>query len=223
MILESQLIKKHQPLYNRKLRYAYKVITLHKIMLPNRILSLTFRETERIRPNDLENIVGVFKSRKEVISYLTDLAKSNGLCPRYLNLEKPARAAPCFWSQLGWCRGVCCGRETPARYNLRVLEALGRVSIRKWPFPGPVLIRESEGHDHRGYIIDRWCLVAEADFDRDNLNVSEYDGTFDNDTYRILVRFIGNPKNAGRITPLLPGSLQKSGLPAVWQTHQIVP
>jgi DNA polymerase III subunit epsilon len=124
------------------------------------------------------------------------------LCPKLLGLEKTKRA--CFQSQLGKCDGACEGDETAASYNERFDAAFERQRIAAWPYQGAVLISEQHPsvEGTTGYVIDQWCLVARLrEFEDGSRESTEEAQTFDLDRYKIIKRYLDNPRNRRQVVP----------------------
>jgi DNA polymerase III subunit epsilon len=175
LLLESELIKKHQPLYNRKLRNASK-----QLFLGCETDKDGFKRTtvSNYAPNQ---ILGVFKSQKQVRDALESLADEHKLCKKLLGIEKTTRS--CFGYHLGKCKGACVGEENPVMYNLRFDMAFIKTKVKSWPFNGPVVLKEGRSR----YLIDNWrykLLDSARDLGFDG------NGMFDMDSYRILSSFI---------------------------------
>ena len=188
-LLESRLIKKLMPVYNRALRRkrelvlalpqentaGYKTVILKPAVLPG-------------RPEDFTGCLGIFKSRRQAQSALLQICSDNGLCPRLMGLQKSAGA--CFDYHLGKCSGACMGREPVLKYNLRFLGAFSDKPFKPWPFPGPIQIIEESGNTNQAFIVDNWCVVEGGP---DNIP------GFDLDTYRILYRYLDDPRHMAGI------------------------
>ncbi|HSW48281.1 MAG TPA: exonuclease domain-containing protein, partial [Candidatus Saccharimonadales bacterium] len=199
LLLESTMIKTHQPFFNRRLRASRKMTILIKQTDKNGYHTTETREIEKIDISDIDNIIGVFKSRKQLKDFLYILSKDYHLCPKLLNLEKTKDA--CFSYQLGQCYGACKNAESNLKYNLRFDEAFYKHKIRPWKFDGPIIIKEvNDAKD--GFVIDKWCLLGKVNADSDLESISsEY--IFDLDTYKILSRFISKKENDKKLTRMI--------------------
>lgn len=198
LLLESTLIKKHQPLYNRMLRRARKMIILTRVLNSDGYLSVKVKEVESIDIEDQENVLGTFKSMKQLTEHLYKLSKEFELCPRLLGIEKTRKR--CFYSDLGICKGACSGRELNIKYNVRFEEAFYKYKIKQWKFDGPIVIKET-GDSEEAFVIDKWCLLGSAK-NADELQNLSKDYIFDLDTYKILTKFILRPTKNLSINPL---------------------
>lgn len=146
------------------------------------------------------DLYGLFASPREARRALTQIATDQGLCPLILGLEDGVADRLCFAQRVGKCRGACAGREPPSMHGARLLAALARQKLLRWPFAGPALLREGRSeNDKRDYahVIDRWRYLGTATCDDDlHALLDARLPAFDRDTYRLLL------KHAGRLSPL---------------------
>jgi len=117
LLLESEEIKKHKPLYNR-MRKADEFT--HAIE--------TFRSAEgliqfRILPADeCEQPMLSFNTYSTACERLESWIEEYELCLRYCGLT--AEDAVCFHHQIRKCRGICAGEEEQGTYNARAEKVL---------------------------------------------------------------------------------------------------
>lgn len=139
LLLESQLIKTHMPVFNRRLRRVKKlaglVVTTSKGYY--HLSTAYFNEDEL---TEHPEIYGAFKSKKQAESTVLQLVRTHRLCPKLCQLEK--MSGPCFSLQLKRCFGACIQQETSDAYNQRVMSALNAFKNITWPFCGPIAIFE---------------------------------------------------------------------------------
>lgn len=192
LLLEATLVKKMQPLYNRQLRYAYKLLAVKKNTTGQNYHSLTTSNLQDVPIEDLNQVLGIFKSKRELRDFLLAIAKEYNLCPKLLNLEKIK--GNCFNYHLNLCFGACSGKELFLKYNLRFDEAFYKTKIKDWPFKGPVGIKE-ESQKKELFIIDKWCVLGKIEDESQSLEDLRQDYLFDTDTYKILNRYINNNKD----------------------------
>ena len=190
LLREADLVKRLQPLHNRRLRrHADPVVAIlrrgpdgfHEIGLASA------SDPDAWAGNQCH---GPFGDRRAAQRFLRSLVRDHGLCARRLGLEQGRGERPCFARQLGRCRGACTGEEAPVQFNLRLMEALESRRISTWPWNGPVAIPEADPVSGREetHIVDRWRYLGTA---RDHQEVhaileSGSAGTFDRDHYRVL-------------------------------------
>jgi DNA polymerase-3 subunit epsilon len=194
LLLESTLIKKMQPLHNRLLRNAYKLIVLKSALTDDGYKRLYWETLNTIDTESLENVMAVFKNEKQAKEFLRGLSDFYFLCDKLTGLEKTSTG--CFSYKLGKCKGACIKKENPTFYNLRFDEAFFKTKIKKWPYDGPIIIKEKDTEKEVGYVLDNWCYKGTVNvFDQEISYNHNDDLLFDYDTYKILNRFLANPKN----------------------------
>ena len=198
LIRESLLIKQLQPLYNRVLRNSKALVVLKKTLDKNGYFQAKMEMVKKLLPEELTQIIGIYKSKRQAIDELQNLAKEHTLCLKLLGLEKTNNT--CFGYQLKTCKGACVGKELTAKYNVRFLEAFGKNRIAKWPFEGAIIIREKDDLEelYEEFTTNQWCLLHVAN----NIQKVTYDhaGYFDKDIYTILRRYMRNLNNLKNIS-----------------------
>lgn len=214
LLLESQMVKEKQPLYNRKLRKAEKLLLAKGSYDARGYLNVSLEEAYGLEPSELSSTLAVYTRRGRARDSLNDIQKLYELCPKLLGLEKSKGA--CFLSQLHKCRGACAERETPEMYNRRVALAFERQRIREWPYSSPILLQERSsetGNAVSGVIVDQWCVIAEVSQDTDcEPQITTHRKTFDLDTYKILQEFLFTKMHKLKIQPLSGQQLQQFGI-----------
>lgn len=199
LLLESTLIKEQKPLYNRLLRESRKMPILLKTTDANGFNSVEIKELDLVDISEIENILGVFRTIKQTKEFLHTVAKEYSLCPRLLGLEKGKGL--CFYYHLGQCKGACNGQELNLKYNIRFDAGFYNKKIRPWRFDSPIIIKELGGREE-SHLVDKWCYlgsIKDESFDLESLR-KEY--RFDYDTYKILNKFIMDPRNEKKIKVL---------------------
>ncbi len=199
LILESELIKKMQPLYNRKLRYARKLTYLRKKINADGYFTAELKDGEEIKSDEIEEILGIFKSKKSAKEHLANLVKEHSLCENLLGLQKTIK--PCFSYRLGWCKGACSKKENAALYNARFIMAFAKTKLQSWPFKGPILIKEKKDDIGEAMLFDKWCYLGKYgehvyEENNDTTTLSDFD------VYKILQRFFKEKNNYKKITTL---------------------
>lgn len=195
LLLESTLIKKHQPLYNKVLRTKRQLIILKQIKDEDGYEKVIMETVSTIDPLSLNTILGVFKNVRSAKDFLISLAKTHFLCEKLLGLEKTTKS--CFGQRLGRCFGACIKKESALKYNIRFLTAFAGAKFQSWPFGGPILIQEKQEQDdkHEFFVIDQWCFLGSIKKSEDSVNeMLKQEYSFDLDTYKILHRFFKSEK-----------------------------
>jgi DNA polymerase III subunit epsilon len=191
LVLESQLIKKMLPIYNKKSRIKRELIAIKKRLTKEGFEECFLEPISFINPDELDTFLGFFRSRKQAKTFLADLAKTHSLCEKLLGIEKTNGA--CFAYRLGRCRGACVGREQPLTYNLRSITAFATSKILPWPFKEAIIIEEQEVQGrHEYFAVDNWCVVGNVVIDENGNKKSNIDErvTFDLDLYKILKSYL---------------------------------
>jgi DNA polymerase III subunit epsilon len=186
LLLESQLVKQHQPLYNKKLRRTEKLLLAKHAPGETGHLLVSLEEASHVLPEDIPGILAIYQHRGRARDALNRMAKEHDLCPKLLGLEKSKGA--CFSYQLHKCRGACVDAEPAQAYNERLLAAFARSRIEHWPFNGPILVQEkTDSQRSHGIIVDQWCVIGEIEQEPDcSPRLNTRPRVFDLDTYTII-------------------------------------
>lgn len=159
----------------------------------------------------LGSLHGVFRSRAAATAALRELALKHELCFVASGLEDTQGA--CYGRQVNRCRGACIGRESRAQHALRLGEALARLTTARWPYAGPVAVREENDERCELHVIDRWCYLGSARNEAEvhELLAASREPEFDLTTYRILTRFLGSGRTRANVMLLAtPASYRSS-------------
>lgn len=203
LLLESQLVKELQPIYNRQLRRMSKLILARSKTDENGYVRVVLEEASSINPDGTDTVLSVYATRGKARSSLEDILRLYDLCPKLMGFEKGAGS--CFLYQLKKCRGACIGEEPTAAYNERLAIAFERRKIQHWPYKSPVLMAEKvPGLEQvSALVVDQWCVIGrlkqepycEAEF-------IQSDKVFDLDTYKILQAFMSKKLPRLSIQPI---------------------
>ncbi|WP_157956754.1 hypothetical protein [Salinicola halimionae] len=186
-LLEADLIKRWVPLYNRQLRKRVRMVSWNWPEGDDRPVLTDGQWVVTARTQ----FYGLFRNRRDAQMTLRDIATDESLCRRVLGLE--AGSGRCFGYQIGRCHGACCGTESLEDHAVRARDAMERLRIENWPWPGRVAFRETNRHGEAGlHIVDHWHYQGSVERLED-LEVLPDTRGFDIDTYRILNRFIAAP------------------------------
>ena len=195
LLLEAQLIKQQQPLYNQKLRRN------------SQLCALRLREgvPEVVHSRDMDfamepDLYGLYGSRTSALQGLRELADMHKLCYSALGLEKLAKGRACFRAMLNHCNGVCCGRENPVDHQQRLLSALETLRVATWPYPGAIGLQERSDDMQQIHVVRNWCYLGSADTHQQARKLAKVAAGFDADGYKILCRPILT--GTARIVPL---------------------
>lgn len=209
LLLEAKEIKTRQPLFNRRLR---RVSTLYTLQL--------HEDTEGVlRPEIIEapsasrdrRMHGLFPSKKKARNALIDTGKQFGLCDHVIITPAPLNG-PCMGRQLKHCKGLCTGDWSAAQHNVSLMDALGSLALKAWPYPGPAALIEYRNPDDEAspytlFLLDNWCVLAtltgHGEPDWETLVETPTDiGLLDKDIYRYLLRVVFKPPREVRLVGL---------------------
>ena len=205
LLLEARLVKERKPTENRKLRETEAVFGLRYDPTKKRGPVLVREALNGADPAGWDAVYGAFRTKKEADNALRELALLYKLCPRRIGTE-PWGDGACMAHQMKRCAGVCCGKETHAEHDERLLKVLESLRIRRWPWDGPVAVREHHPDTGRSavHVVDRWCLLGSVSDEAELGSLLEAlpPRRFDLDTYRILQRWLDTPAGRSAVTPL---------------------
>jgi len=168
LLLESQLIKKLLPLYNKMSRIKHELISIRSKINADGYQECFIEPVTTITPDDLPNLLGVFKSKKQAKTFLAEIAKEHKLCERLLGLESASwrSKGECFAYRLNRCNGACSNKENPLVYNMRSLMAFSKSKIQAWPFKEQIVIEEQALNGTKDYfLINNWCYLGKITLD----------------------------------------------------------
>ena len=198
LLLESQLIKQKNPLYNIRLRRIRNLCSL-QLSNDNGFLTPEVVTGKDLGLGQVEGLYGLFSSVHSAQNKLRELADPYRLCLGLLGLEKIS-ARGCFGLQLKTCLGACARLESRSEHDARLLEALEALKVHAWPYAGPIDLVEQQGDWVQRHRIQNWRYVGTwcSKSTGYPVNVQK---SFDLDTYKILVK------------PIMMGSLPFEFLP----------
>ena len=183
LLLEAQLIKQQQPVYNQKLRRNRQLCALR----------LRDGTPEIVYTGDMDfatapDLYGLYSSRTSALQALQDLADMHLLCHGVLGLEKLAKGRACFRSMLKRCNGVCCGRESSVDHAQRLQNALESLRIATWPYLAAIGLQERWDDLQQIHVVHNWCYLGSADTMAQARKLAQVAAGFDVDGYKILCR-----------------------------------
>jgi DNA polymerase-3 subunit epsilon len=146
-------------------------------------------------PGPAADLFGPFRSRHDALAALRGLSREHLLCPQVLGLEEGSGACSAY--PLGQCRGICAGQEPRAPHTLRLAQALARLRLPAWPFPGPVAILEEDPFStHRElHVAHHWRYLGSAGSPAEAYELAAGGANppaFDVDIFRVLARALAD-------------------------------
>jgi DNA polymerase III subunit epsilon len=197
LLLEASLVKARQPIHNRRLRRQADLCAWQLVDdgLGGWRPELVYARD--LDPGQQDNLFGFFTSRAAAVKALRTLAEEHNLCQVFLGLEKGRSGQPCFGYQLKRCRGACVGSEARGMHGARLMAALHKLKVARWPYPGPVGIREGDAI----HVVDGWCYLGMAKDEGEVWTLLESGKpAFDLDVFKILQKAMAKSK----LMPLSP-------------------
>nr|WP_318381937.1 excinuclease Cho [uncultured Enterobacter sp.] len=183
LLLEAQLIKEQQPLFNKRLRRNRQLCSL---LLHDDKPQVVY--AKEIDFSSQPGLYGLFANRRTALQTLQSIADEQKLCYGLLGLESLTRGRGCFRSALNRCAGACCGKESVEAHHTRLREAMVRMRLICWPWQGAVALKESHGEMTQFHIIHNWLwLGSVASLDAAS-GLQRASAKFDQDGYKILCK-----------------------------------
>jgi DNA polymerase-3 subunit epsilon len=204
LILESRKVKELQPIFNRKLR---RVSTFYSIRLEAGSDGILAPQVFPIveMPLNREKLYGLFPSQKKAQHAIQSICDEHRLCYQVCGIEK-INGRACSSHQLKKCKGYCVGKHLALQHNVKLLEGLGALALKTWPYTGPVSIAEKDPSGSEKYLlVDNWCAIGVADSpeDFDEIVKSNFNPQIDRDTYRYLVSSVFSKNSSVAIKPIV--------------------
>ncbi len=187
LLLEAQMIKLQQPIFNQKLRRNQQLCSFQ----------LTGHEPQVVYSRDVDfatqpHLFGLFASRHAALEALRAMADQHQLCYGALGLEKLPLGKACFRAAIKQCAGVCRGDESLSAHTERLMASLNAVRVNCWPHPGAVGLLEQDAELTQIHVVHHWCYLGSAPSVEAARQLSQQARQippgFDADGYKILCR-----------------------------------
>ncbi|MEN0616873.1 excinuclease Cho [Klebsiella indica] len=183
LLLEAQLIKTQQPLFNKRLRQNRQLCALR----------LTDARPQVVYARELDfshesNLYGLFANRRAALQALQKIADGHRLCYGLMGLEPLSRGRACFRSALGRCAGACCGKERPEDHHQRLLANMEKMRLVCWPWAGAIALEEKSDDMTQYHIIHNWLWLGAVDSLSHAPALTRLSAKFDHDGYKILCK-----------------------------------
>jgi DNA polymerase-3 subunit epsilon len=155
-----------------------------------------------------DDLFGLYMNRREATQALRKLAEAHHLCYTQLGLGEPNKEGACVGYKQKLCRGTCIGKEAVSLHSVRLMTALAKFKLKKWPYKGPIALveRDEFGMREDFHLVANWRYLGTVQNEQalyEGLETSDKTA-FDPDIYRILNKFI----RAGKVRIItLPASL----------------
>lgn len=194
LLLEAQMIKLQQPLFNKRLRKNRQLCSLR--LDDQRPQVVSAREVDF---SHTPNLFGLFASRRAALEALQKIADQHQLCYGLLGLESVTAGRGCFRAALKRCAGACCGKESVEAHQQRLRVALDALRVQCWPWPGAVGVVEERPGQKQIHVINNWLYLGSVSELADATALTSTPPGFDSDGYKILCK----PLISGRL-PVIP-------------------
>ena len=122
LLLESDEIKKHKPIYNRMQRrtaFSYALTSFQDVA--------GYMHLHLEKSSIGCDPVTTFHNLDEGKAFIEEMIDKYNLCQKFCGLYESAGA--CFYQQVGKCQGACTGNEAPEKYNERVKKLIDYCSL----------------------------------------------------------------------------------------------
>tara|TARA_B110000285_G_scaffold89281_1_gene102408 strand:+ start:586 stop:1956 length:1371 start_codon:yes stop_codon:yes gene_type:complete len=128
LLLESQLIKKHIPKYNKTFHRNKPPFGLFLYRDGNDYIRFYIGQVAKLTDIPL----ATFSSKKEGDEYMEKIVAENNLCKKLCDLYKTNSA--CFQYEIKECKGACIQEESSLAYNDRCQRLIDTLSLKKESF-----------------------------------------------------------------------------------------
>ncbi|RJK64629.1 excinuclease Cho [Serratia marcescens] len=183
LLLEAQLIKQQQPLFNKRLRRSKQLCALRL-----QADTVTIAHAKEIDFAVTPHLYGLFANRHAALEKLRAIADEHRLCYGKLGIDKLPAGRACFRYSLRKCAGACCGVESAQEHTQRLSAALEQLRIACWPFAGRVALEE-QGETLRQYhVIHNWFYLGSVSSLAQAQRLQSAASHFDSDGYKILCK-----------------------------------
>jgi DNA polymerase-3 subunit epsilon len=192
LLRESEIIKKHQPPFNRDQRntmYLYGIFC--------------YNDKNGYRRLSLENISNgnnpllSFSNKMEAMVFLDKLVAQYSLCQKMCGIHKTK--GPCFYYHMKRCRGACAGKESPKVYNRRVEQAIRQFD---YAFPSFLIIGKGRQKNEKSVVaVENGVFKGFGYFDPDitgdsaeQIKAALQSKEDNQDVRRIIIRYLKQNK-----------------------------
>ncbi|MCH2224394.1 MAG: GIY-YIG nuclease family protein [Crocinitomicaceae bacterium] len=128
LLLESRLIKQHQPIFNRALKRDKFPFGLYQYIDEKGYIHFVINKVSTMQEHPLTS----FSTKKEGVSYLEKTIQEYSLCQKLCNLYKTKSA--CFQYGIKECKGACIQEEKVTSYNQRAQKLIKSLTLNEDTF-----------------------------------------------------------------------------------------
>lgn len=183
LLTEARLIKARQPLFNKRLRRSRQLCAFR---LDRGCVDIVYAKSVDFARTP--GLYGLFANRRAALSKLRAIADEQQLCYGLLGLERVPAGRPCFRYGLKRCGGACCGAESREEQWGRLEEALERLKLACWPYPGRIALKEESASLCQYHVIHNWLFLGTVRHLQEADQLQQLADHFDCDGYKILCK-----------------------------------
>lgn len=146
LLLETAEIKKFKPFLNKASKNSHSQAALY--VRTNPTTGQYFSLATSIDQNE-PGFLNSFPSVRAAKKLLNNIIREFALCPDYS--VGHFRDQACFDYMLGYCKGICCGKEDFAEYELRFQAAIDKLKMKmdgSW-----ILIDKASNYESKSYVL----------------------------------------------------------------------
>ncbi|WP_411705695.1 excinuclease Cho [Edaphovirga cremea] len=181
LLLEAQMIKKLQPLHNKRLRHNRQLCSLQLQQGKPQVVY-----AKEIDFSHQPNLYGLFSNRRAALQAVIGIADKHQLCYGLLGIESVSAGRGCFRSALKRCAGACCGKESIDAHQQRLLAELHSLQLVCWPYSGAIALAEQFGNMKQYHIVRNWFYLGSVTDLAEVGTLKSASQNFDSDGYKIL-------------------------------------
>lgn len=208
LLLESQLIKKHQPHFNRQQRSVCSQCVIELQTDKDGFLYPVYTPVYELDGERISTCYGMFSTLKAAKGRIESIAIEAKLCLARLHLEPSTkRGKACTEYHSGNCKGACIQQQSALDYNTALLQELQFLKHGDWPFTSAIAITEGQGSQSQAHIFYKWAFLGTLN--ESNPTFESLHADFDIELYTIVKRYLqgAHKKNNVQITPIAIESL----------------
>ena len=146
-----------------------------------------------------DELFGLYLSPREAQLALRKLTEAHHLCHGLTGTGNTAPGEACVGFRQKSCRGACVGKEAISLHSARLMAALAKYRVQRWPYAGPVALveRDEFGMHEDFHMIDRWRYLGTVHSEAELHACLENSRLppFDPEVYRVL----GKALKAGKL------------------------
>lgn len=200
-LMASKVIKKQKPIFN-VITQKHKSLFTFQIIKNKDYLTLKIANLNTLNPEQFEQSLGIFNSKKPALKLLNFLIQQGELCHHINSFTKSKTA--CFRFTMGKCKGACHAAESPKDYNYRVNKILKTFSANTWPFTNKIAIKEicEQSRKEQYHVFQNWSYLATVSSYKKIRNTEAQIDSIDIGIYQLIKKYFNNEKNLKNIVEI---------------------